>query len=138
MTLDDAIKELEQMIINMKEASRQYSASDMIQGGVKMTTLYDFVYKQNTDVFATNIKTLKAIAMSLDSLSDSTYYNNLTQSINKFVDTFILIKPIGELVKDGLNYTTLNKFKCKDLSKSYVMRTLINYAMLIEKEEVTF
>lgn len=138
MILDDAIKELEQMIINMKNASRQYSASDMIQGGVKMTTLYDFVYKQNTDVFATNIKTLKAIAISLDSLSDSTYHNDLIQTINEFIDTFILIKPIGELVKDGLNYTTLNKFKAKDLSKSYVMRTLINYAKLIEKEEVKF
>lgn len=136
MALSDDIKNLENYILYLTRRSKSHATTDMILGGIRQSTIINFNYKIEDNPLNITTLTLYKIVHRLDELENNptSYYDELRSLIKNFIEKYILIDDIGQLVKMDLNYITLNKIKDYQLTTPYRLITLKKYAEILEEK----
>lgn len=136
MALSDDIKNLENYILYLTRRSKSHATTDMILGGIRQSTIINFNYKIEDNPLNITTLTLYKIVHRLDELENNptSYYDELRSLIKNFIEKYILIDDIGQLVKMDLNYITLNKMKDYQLTTPYRLITLKKYAEILEEK----
>lgn len=133
MTLKQDCDALEEFILEIIEASKKHSVTDMVKGDVSVTTIQRFKYPSDKEPFAVTSTILKKIAKRLDVLEDCEYYlPTLISMIKSFINSHILVCELAVLNEKGLNYKTLRKIRDFSLDEPYRISTLIEYAEKLE------
>ena len=92
MTLKQDCDVLEKFILEIIEASKKHSVTDMVKGDVSVTTIQRFKYPSDKEPFAVTSTILKKIAKRLDVLEDCEYYlPTLISMIKSFINSHILV-----------------------------------------------
>lgn len=134
MTLEKECAGLEAFVCKMIEATKKETITNMVAGGVPVTTIYRFRYSVYNRPLAVTSVTLLKIAEQLDRLNKgATYADDLKNMVSHFVKTYIIVEPLSELNEKGLNYKTLRKIQDYTMESSYYLYTLKDYAQKIEK-----
>lgn len=136
MALSDDIKNLENYILYLTRRSKSHATTDMILGGIRQSTIINFNYKIEDNPLNITTLTLYKIVHRLDELENNptSYYDELRSLIKNFIEKYILIDDIGQLVKMDLNYITLNKMKDYQLTTPYRLITLKKYAEILDEK----
>lgn len=136
MALSDDIKNLENYILYLTRRSKSHATTDMILGGIRQSTIINFNYKIEDNPLNITTLTLYKIVHRLDELENNptSYYDELRSLVKNFIEKYILIDDIGQLVKMDLNYITLNKMKDYQLTTPYRLITLKKYAEILEEK----
>lgn len=136
MALSDDIKNLENYILYLTRRSKSHATTDMILGGIRQSTIINFNYKIEDNPLNITTLTLYKIVHRLDELENNptSYYDELHSLVKNFIEKYILIDDIGQLVKMDLNYITLNKMKDYQLTTPYRLITLKKYAEILEEK----
>lgn len=136
MALSDDIKNLENYILYLTRRSKSHATTDMILGGIRQSTIINFNYKIEDNPLNITTLTLYKIVHRLDELENNptSYYDELRSLVKNFIEKYILIDDIGQLVKMDLNYITLNKMKDYQLTTPYRLITLKKYAEILDEK----
>lgn len=136
MALSEDIKNLENYILYLTRRSKSHATTDMILGGIRQSTIINFNYKIEDNPLNITTLTLYKIVHRLDELENNptSYYDELHSLVKNFIEKYILIDDIGQLVKMDLNYITLNKMKDYQLTTPYRLITLKKYAEILEEK----
>lgn len=136
MALSEDIKNLENYILYLTRRSKSHATTDMILGGIRQSTIINFNYKIEDNPLNITTLTLYKIVHRLDELENNptSYYDELHSLVKNFIEKYILIDDIGQLVKMDLNYITLNKMKDYQLTTPYRLITLKKYAEILDEK----